>query len=488
MGGGGGAVSNKKLKKQADYQFGLEQKAQQTNLDANRVNQEGPWGSVNWSQDPSGRWTQSTTLNPAEQQRLDQQRGLLTGLGGVAQGLVGQVGSQIGQAMDWSKFAQGPSSAPTGPQFQGVGGGPQFNTNFGSVDPNQLAQFGNAAAGQAGAGQAAVERAKEYDLQKDLDLSKLAAMPEASEAVRQQVIDAQYQQALSRLNPQWEQQRRAQLDRLYAMGGREGDQFFNEQQGNLERGITDQNQQTLWNAITKGGEEQSRLFGLGMQARQQGFNESLGAGNFRNQALMNQFQQGATNAGFQNAANLANAQMQTQASIANAGNTTQANLANANRQQQGLLAGLEFNRQGTQMANELAQQGWQNQLAGTQFNNQIGQQGFQNQLASNQEQSRIRDEQIKQALMERGLGMQEMGNVLNMMGQVQAPQYNNSFAQSNVNAPDYLNLWQGNQQLKAQQQQGMMGGLGALAGVAGSALGGPIGGVLANQMFKTATG
>ena len=40
---------------------------------ANRVNQEGPMGSLTWSQDGAGNWTQKTTLNDQQQQALMQE-------------------------------------------------------------------------------------------------------------------------------------------------------------------------------------------------------------------------------------------------------------------------------------------------------------------------------------------------------------------------------------------------------------------------------
>jgi hypothetical protein len=450
--GGSSGQKTKKLRNQADYQFGLETKAQEQNLAANRVNQQGPWGSTNWSQDPAGQWTQTTTLDPAEQQRLDQQRGLTTGLGGVAQGLVGQVGQQIQNPLDYSGFAQGPSGAPGGPQFGQVGTGPQFNSNFGTVDPNDLMNSGTATGGNFGGA-----NAREIALQDQIDMGGISAMPEASEAARQQVIDAMYGQASSRMNPEFEQQQRQQLDRLYAMGGREGDQFFNEQQGNLGRQQTDARQQALWNAIQGGGEEQSRLFGLGMANRQQGFNEAMGRGQFTNESRMNQFGQG-----------LSNAQMRNQAGIASAGNATSASIANAQNRQRGLLAGLDFNRQGVQMGNELAQQGFQNQMAGTEFNNQAGQQSFQNQMASNAEQSRIRDAQIQEALQQRGMPMAEMGSVLGMMGNVQNPQFSDYYT-AQAGAPDYMGLYGQNLAAKAAGGAGMMSGLGQIGGMLGSA-------------------
>lgn len=46
-------------------------------LQANRPNQETPWMSSSWSQDPqSGQWTQRQTINQQDQQRLDQFRNI----------------------------------------------------------------------------------------------------------------------------------------------------------------------------------------------------------------------------------------------------------------------------------------------------------------------------------------------------------------------------------------------------------------------------
>jgi hypothetical protein len=488
----GGGTSTKKIKKQADYQYSLDQRAMQDQLNANRVNQTNPWGSVDWTQGPDGRWSETTTLNPQEQQRLDQQRGMMTGLGDVAQPLIGQVGKSLSGGVDFSGLGNFPTS-PTnsqvgaGPQFGMVGAGPSFNTDFGSVDPNELAKMGQAgpAAGFGGASSDA-ERAREYELQKKLDMSGMPDMPEASEAARQQVIDAMYGQAMSRLQPQFETQRQQQLDRLYAMGGREGDPVFEGQKAALERSLTDANQQALWNAIGQGGAEQSRLFGLGLANRQQGWQEALGQGQFTNQALMNQFQQGLSNAQMGNQVGMANAANANQAGIASMNAANQMAQFNAGQGLQGLLSGLNFNRQGTQMGNEAQQQGWQNQLAGLGFNNQNLQQGFQNQMAGAgfnnqagqqdyQNQLAARDAQIQEMLLQRGLPMQELGSVLGMMGQVQSPQFG-GYAQGQIGAPDFLGSFM---QAQGQKGAGLMSGLGMLAGIGGGMLGGRMGGAMA---------
>jgi hypothetical protein len=57
-------------------------------LQANRPNQVGPTGSLTWNQDPSGNWTQTTTMNPQEKAIMEagQQNQL---------GVQGKIGEQV---------------------------------------------------------------------------------------------------------------------------------------------------------------------------------------------------------------------------------------------------------------------------------------------------------------------------------------------------------------------------------------------------------
>lgn len=71
-GGGGGGGSG-------DANSILEQMA-----NANRVNQNTPFGSRNWSQGPDGRWTVNDTLNPAEQANFENVQGMNADVTGMA--------------------------------------------------------------------------------------------------------------------------------------------------------------------------------------------------------------------------------------------------------------------------------------------------------------------------------------------------------------------------------------------------------------------
>lgn len=65
--------------------------------------------------------------------------------------------------------------------------------------------------------------------------------------------------------------------------------------------------------------------------------------------------------------------------------------------------------------------------------------------------------------MQRGLGMNELSNALGMMGQVQNPQFG-GYAQGQVSAPDYLNLWENNLDRRAADKQAALQGATSLAG------------------------
>lgn len=419
---------------------------------ANRVNQVGPSGSVEWTTDPvTGQQVQKTSLTPEGQAALDAQNRITAGRSNAAADMLPGVTGGLSKPMDWGQMPTAPTGAPGSPTFGRVGSGPNLNTDFGTIDPNALAGMGNVAGGAASA-----ERAKEYELQKDLDYSGLGAMPEADDATRKRVEDAMYAQAKSRLDPQWEQTRREALDRRYAMGQREGDPSFNGTEDTLGRAQNDAYNQAIYSSIEKGGAEQSRLFDMAMAKRQQGVGEINNQGNFRNSALMNQYQQG-----------LGNAQMGTQVSIANAGNATSAGIASANNRMQGALAGLDYNRQGQVLGNQALQQGWQNDLTGAGFNNQVGQQEFGNALQGQDQQMKIREQAIQDALRQRYTGLNEMNAMLSGQQVNPNPSFQNYNTATGYEGPNTYDAWQAQQAQNAANRNAMIG---AGASVAGGAM------------------
>ena len=83
--------------KTAQAQMGLNRDAIRDAANYSQIGQQTPWGSVNYSGElGSPERQQTTTLNPQDQQRLDQQRGIQSGLLGLILGGQGQGGGQGG--------------------------------------------------------------------------------------------------------------------------------------------------------------------------------------------------------------------------------------------------------------------------------------------------------------------------------------------------------------------------------------------------------
>lgn len=73
---------------------------------ANRPTQNTPWGTSTWEQGEGGDWTQNVSLNPEQQRALNAQLGMQTGRSEMASGMMGRVGEEFGDVMDWSQFQE----------------------------------------------------------------------------------------------------------------------------------------------------------------------------------------------------------------------------------------------------------------------------------------------------------------------------------------------------------------------------------------------
>lgn len=238
------AASNLEAQTRADY--------------ANRGNITDAWGTQTSTArlvtDPATGKQYTTydttyTLNPQQQAALDAQMAIDTGKSQLAQSMLGRAGEAVASPMDYSKF-QAYGTAPTA----------------GNIDANQFAV--------SGAGQG---------IMAGLDLGKLGAMPQADAAERQRIENMLFE----RMQPQ-HQQAQAQLEtQLMNQGYQRGSPQFQQALQDLQRNQASER----FNAMQTGGQEMERLFGMGMQARGQSWQELLGSGQFQNQAQEQAFQQ-----------------------------------------------------------------------------------------------------------------------------------------------------------------------------------------------------
>jgi hypothetical protein len=292
-------------------------------------------------------------------------------------------------------------------------------------------------------------------LQGQLDTSNLAAMPVRAGVTAQEAI-------MSRLDPQLQRQR-AQLETQLANQGLvRGGEAYNaaiQEQAQRENDLRTQ-------AALQG-------INLDLAARQQGLGEAQTLGGFANQAALAGFgaQQQA-----QEARNRAIAQNFQQA----IGAQGAYNAAAAQQFGQGMdIAGLY---------NSVLAQNQAAALQQAQAQAALQSQGFNQAQAAANFQNAQRQAALQEQLALRALPLNEVAAIMGG-AQVQMPQFQ-AYQGAEVGAAPIFgatqaagNFAQQNYQSQIARQNAQMGLYGSLAGMAGTALGGPLGGALGKSMF-----
>lgn len=415
--------------------------AQQTY--ANRPNQVTPWGSVTYDQsagiDPSTgkpitNWTQNTTLSPQMQAALDAQMAMQQGRSDFAQGMMGNLESEMKGSQDfWNSLPDMPG-APQVPQYGGLPG-------MGNVPgTTATAQGGGSSGGlMSGFGRTGLQQQGGVSLDGLPDIANASKYyDEAGQAV--------YDRAVGRLNPLWDQGQQDLEASLGNKGIRTGDQLYNKQQESFTRGRNDAYGNASLDATIAAGSEAARMFGMDLGARQQMMGERFGNAGLNNAAQSAQYAQGMGRAGFNNQTVGQRFGMDTQ-------------LRNEGRMD-------EDRRFGQQMDASRYRDQQRQQLMGEQLA-QGGQSFGQGMQSANFQQ-----QQRQQAIVEQ---MQQQGWSLNMINalmsgqQVGMPQMPGFMGASAGEAPQYLgaaNMQYGadidNYNARQQMWQGLMGGAGSM--------------------------
>lgn len=257
-----------------------------------------------------GQWTLTQTLNPNLQQAWDARINNST----QGSGLLSDLASTYASGRKPENYL---STAGTLMQPL-LGDGRNAVVTPGQVDRSGLTQASGASASGG------TVRDWTQDLNRVGYGTQLTDMPVANEQVRQDVINAMMRQYESRLNPQWTQAQSALETKLANQGLTQGSQAWNAETDAFGRSRNDAYQTAQDNSILRGGEEQKRLFDMGLAARTLSGNEAL--------AKANLGLQGDT----------VNANNATQANIASANNATQASVARANADLQAALANAQL--------------------------------------------------------------------------------------------------------------------------------------------------
>lgn len=249
-------------------------------------------------------------------------------------------------------------------------------------------------------------------LRKQYDFSTAPALPQGDEATRRSVADA----IMARQQPQFDQQKDALRSDLISRGFREGTKPY--QQGFDQIGRQENDARLA--ADIAGGQEMQRVFGMGMQGRQQAVGEEQAKANFQNTARAQ--------------------------SVAEALAKTQTN-------------------------NAARSQGFGEELQGSEFQNRAQAQLFNQILQDSQFQNQTRNNAIQEALLMRQLPLSEL-NSLRTGAQPNMPQFQ-GYQGANIAPPPIFGATQAQYgaqadafNAQAQNRAGMMNGLFGLGGAA----------------------
>lgn len=217
---------------------------------ANRPTQTNPWGTSTWGTskgvDPSTgkavtEWTQNQTLNETSQNALDSQLAVQQGRSDLGAGMIGSATNELQNPMDWDQYGE----MRDGPQAEGT-------------DQSQLYD----GVGSVNAGT--------YD--------------KGHDEYRNEAENALYDRSSTRLDTRFGQGQNDIEVKLAGQGLAPGDEAYDREMKNFNDSRNDAYSSAQNDAITFGGEEASRNFGMDLASGGQQYSEELGAGNFANAA------------------------------------------------------------------------------------------------------------------------------------------------------------------------------------------------------------
>lgn len=249
---------------QAAAQYALSTGTASYNADLNRPDVVNPLGSTTWtSTQPSG--------------------GATFGLGGggapVAYAPSAGPSTSTTTAPAEAHYGTSTGSSPNPLSYAGLTGGtssPTGTVGSGAVVPGLNLGTGGFSLGAAPHYTESTQLAPQFQsiLQQPIDTSGIAGMPGGPSTIQdlQTTRDTLYKQQRAYLDPT-QQQQTSELDsRLANEGITPGSAAYSQAKDQLAREQTFADQQAMDSAISGGGQEQSRLFGLGSQALQNQIN------------------------------------------------------------------------------------------------------------------------------------------------------------------------------------------------------------------------
>ena len=468
----------------------------QYQTEANRINQYTPWGSSTFSQggeEGAPGWSQTTQLNPMDQQILDQDRGISLGRSGIAGALMPGLYQQM--MGGGSQGAPAWAGTPDAPQYGGLPG--QGNSNIqvpgstptseqimqavGGLNPYQQGQQGDTSQ-FADFRPASVNQSEYADFMPGQGTDIQGSVDDMGYDPR--FAQANYDRNMSLMQPGRDQAAVQREASLRNQGLRPGTEAYDNQMRTFQDQQGEELNRLANDSVLRGAQEQQNQFG-----------RNLAGGQFYNQAAGQQFgqgmqlgQQAASQRGQQHDENMGLAQQMANQRAQQFGEQNQMygqsmGLADQMSQQRGqqfgelqalqqMLGGQDQAAFDRQM--QLGQ--WQDQQRQQQFQEQMG---FGGQAFDQNMQQQQAQNQLRQAY--RGEQQQDQGWNLNMInallsgGQVNMPQFANFNPAGKADTTNYMGAAQNQGTWDLQQQQNAMAPWQALGqiggGLAGSFMG-----------------
>jgi hypothetical protein len=260
----------------AEAQGKINRETAMAQAELNRLDEYTPYGSSVYTPlpPPSTGFRRDMTLDPAQQRQLDLTNAINEEQLRVAQEQVGRIGEAVGEPFSYAGMPAGGRAWQSSPvsrteqrlrematqPYDLQAGKPAAPT---AQFIREAAEAGDVAAGLA---------TRSFDA--PFDYSSAPAAPGADAAARQQVIDSVYGQFKSRLDPRFEGEQLAMETKLANSGIPRGSPAFSAAMDDFYRGRNDAYQSAQNAAIQAGGLEQTRMFGLGTEARQNAIDEA----------------------------------------------------------------------------------------------------------------------------------------------------------------------------------------------------------------------
>lgn len=301
------------------------------------------------------------------------------------------------------------------------------------------------------------------NLQESLDFGGAQRLDTAQQA-RQKAEDAIYGSASSRLDPQWGKRQTDLQTELANKGITEGSEAYTRAMADFGRDRNDAYNQAQMAAITGGGAEAQRNYGMDLSTRQQQVGEIGQQGAFTNQALGQEFGYGQQARAGQLAAQQAAYGQGLQGAQFGLGQQQQA------FGQQQAAGGQNYDQAMAAYQAQLAQQ--QQAFGQAQAS---GGQNFQQQYQGAQLANQLRQSQLTEAMQRRGFSLNEIQALLNGQ-QVGMPQFQSFNTAGNWGGTDYTGAAKaaGDYGMQGfQAQQAALGNLyKGIGGIGGAAMSG----------------